>query len=492
MRKYFLILTLTFTAIAAQAGAQEYYYDYNSRCQQAYTSYLSLKINEGDALIRKEFAENPRNLMATYLADYGDFIELLFNGDPAQLKQRQNHQAERLSILARGNSSNPWYRFCRAGIQMHWAVVYGRFGEQFKAATTFRKSYLLIRENKTLFPTFAQNDLFLGVEEAVAGTIPEDYRWLAAIFGMKGNVKKGAARLSSFLDRATPTTALREEAAIYDIYLRFYLLYQQQDAANAANALPPNALNSFFQANIQLNYHNAAAAGNLLRGMMKDPAWGQFPVFEYEFANALYLNGDAACIRHFQQYTVRNKGNLYTKDALMKCALFYYLSGNQQMATEARKQIKVLGNTATDADKQAQRFAEDSNWPNAFLLKARIQTEGGNYREAIAQLKSLIPSSLRDPADKLEYYYRAGRAYEGIDEITNATRYYNLTIKEGSNRKEQFAARACLQTGLMLEKSKRKDEAIQWFKRCLSMRNHDFQSSLDQQAKAGINRLSIL
>ena len=70
-------------------------------------------------------------------------------------------------------------------------------GENFKAATTFRKSYLLLKENKKLFPDFDYNDIFLGVEEAVVGTVPDDYRWIATVFGMKGDVKRGVAKVDA-------------------------------------------------------------------------------------------------------------------------------------------------------------------------------------------------------------------------------------------------------------------------------------------------------
>jgi hypothetical protein len=63
-------------------------------------------------------------------------------------------------------------------------------------------------------------------------------------------------------------------------------------------------------------------------------------------------------------------------------------------------------------------------------------------------------------------------------------------MQQGADRKEQFAARACLQLGLLYEKQGKRDIALQYFNQCLTMRDHDFQQSIDQQAKAGINRLS--
>jgi tetratricopeptide (TPR) repeat protein len=58
----------------------------------------------------------------------------------------------------------------------------------------------------------------------------------------------------------------------------------------------------------------------------------------------------------------------------------------------------------------------------------------------------------------------------------------------GKYRPEYFAARAALQAGLIYEKRGEKDKAIEAFKNCLSLNDHDFKDSLDQRAKSGIAR----
>jgi len=43
--------------------------------------------------------------------------------------------------------------------------------------------------------------------------------------------------------------------------------------------------------------------------------------------------------------------------------------------------------------------------------------------------------------------------------------------------------------GFVYEHEGKMNDAISKYQECLNMHNHDFQSSIDQQAKAGINRL---
>jgi hypothetical protein len=43
--------------------------------------------------------------------------------------------------------------------------------------------------------------------------------------------------------------------------------------------------------------------------------------------------------------------------------------------------------------------------------------------------------------------------------------------------------------GFIYEQNNQKTKAINKFRECLSMKGHDFKNSIDQQAKAGLNRL---
>lgn len=491
--RHFLLLILILTTGMA-ANAAGYFFDYNSRCQQAYQAYLSFRINEGDELIRKEFAANPNNLMATYLADYGDFFALMFRGSKDELKRRQPYYQKRLSMLDNAADNDPWKDFTRAGIHLHWALIHGWYGDQFKAATTFRKSYLLLKSNAGRFPSFQQNNILLGVEEATAGTIPDEYKWFASILGMKGSVVNGLNRLDRFLDdNPSANTPLRSEAVVYNIYLRFYLLSQKDEVWKIVNSnnfpLSGNLFHHFIKANISLNYHKADMAFQTLKEATAMPGYSQIPSFDYEMGNALFHKLDAGCISYFNRFLSNNKIGIYSKDALMKSGLMYYLQGNMAKANELRQTIGEYGSTITDADKQAQRFSKEGSWPHMTLLQARILIDGGFNGQALTRLQQLDPNKLSGVSDRLEYAYRIGRAYEETDDFQKAVQYYQQAINTGKDLRDQFAARSALQMALIYERHNQRKEALQYFRLCLSMKHHDFQASIDQQAKAGINRL---
>jgi tetratricopeptide (TPR) repeat protein len=81
-----------------------------------------------------------------------------------------------------------------------------------------------------------------------------------------------------------------------------------------------------------------------------------------------------------------------------------------------------------------------------------------------------------------------GRIYDGLGRWNEALSAYQATIGIGAEMKEYFAARAALQAGYICEQRGDKTGAINFFEKCLSLKDHDYKNSLDQRAKAGIER----
>jgi len=454
---------------------------------------MALHFQEGRAALIREITENPYNLMPTYLSDYEDCLSLLLNADKLDYEQRKDHLDERIERLSNGDKNSPWYRFCKAGIYLHWSMIHFRFGEQFKAATTFRKSYALMKENQKLFPDFEYNKMFFGLEEAFVETIPDNYKWLASIFGMKGNVKKGMVKLSDFINTHTDKQPLRIEGVLFYVYLRFYLLSEQKQVWDFINSSKfvtrDNLLYAYVKANIALNYRKCDVAIETLKEASADKDYNNFPFLNYVMGASLLCKLDTQSIYYFNRFLKTYKGNMYEKDAWYKMALVYYLQQNMPQAEYCRRQIKKNGNALFDVDRYAARFAESSAWSPTKLLQAHLLIDGGYYSRASAILLSIPKSELSNPADRVEYYFRMGRLYDETENSEKAIEFYEYTIRIGRDRPEHFAARSALQLGMLYERSGNKTLAIEKYKECLSMRDHDFQNSLDQQAKSGINRL---
>lgn len=485
---------LFFLVIALQAYSKGYHYAYNKNCSSAYTAYLSLRPEEGKEFLKKELIADPYNLMATYIADYNDCLLLLFNGDKRDYAQLKQHLNTRLALMNRGDDNSPWHRLCKAGLHMHWAFVYLRFNEQFKAAYNFRKSYILLKENKRMFPDFAYTDIFLGIEDATIGSIPDNYKWLASLFGMKGDLKRGVGTVKKFIESHKEGDAFYAEALVYYAYMNYYLLSDKSEAWQTVNrpdfSTDKNLVNAFVKVNLAINYRKAGEAERLLKQLKGQSGYNSFPIFNYEYGYALMHKLDTNAIGKFQAFLRDYKGRIFVQDAWQKMAYMHHLSGKKAEAEYCKKKILSFEDPITDSDKQAIRFAQKSTWPNKSLLQAQLLTDGGYYAEAMTLLNTHSSGDYVSIADKLEYHFRLARANDESGNINTAVENYKKAIGIGRQREEQFAARAALQLGFLYEKQGQNDKAMMMYKDALSMKNHDFQNSIDQQAKAGINRLS--
>src|SRR5690606_28756286 len=132
----------------------------------------------------------------------------------------------------------------------------------------FRRSYLQFRENSQKFPEFPYNQLFLGLNEALIGTVPDSYKWLSNLLGLKGGVRKGTAKVTALLNM--PDASLfREEAVFYAGYLTFFLLSDKAGAWKLIERQEPddrnNLIFTFMKANLALNSNRAATAERILK-----------------------------------------------------------------------------------------------------------------------------------------------------------------------------------------------------------------------------------
>ena len=491
IRRFILLSLLAFCAIFSYA---QKVYEFNTTCQQAYLEITKLKINSGLALIEKAKQQNPDNLIPILLESYVDFYILFLNEDPKDYQTRYPKFSERIGLLEEGPKKSPFYNYCLSTVRVHRAASAIKFGKLWDAGWDFRKAYVLIKDNKKQFPDFTPNDLMYGSLQAVVGTIPKGYKWIASLFGMRGSLAEGMKTVRGFINSNDPWAKLMfNEAAFMYPYLMFYienrkeeaLLFTQQRKLDLVN----NHLHAYMAANLGINNKQSEYSKNIILNRNKSDEYLKVSVWDFElgFTKLFHLETQEA-EKYLESFLTNFKGKFYVKDAYQKLSWCYYLQGNQAKAEEVRKNILKKGATDTDADKQALKDAKSGKWPNVLLLKARLLSDGGYNNDAAALLQGKTEDDFSKEEEKLEFSYRVARIYDDLGREEDAIRNYQIAIRLGENRKEYFAARAALQIGQIYEKRGQKTLAITWYQRCLDMDDHEYKDSLDQRAKSGIAR----
>lgn len=489
-----IIFCSLFLCLITASAIADKVYDFNATCQQAYKEITSLRLSNGEKLIAQARQQNHDNLIPDLLSSYIDFFILFFNEDPSELKVRESHFDDYLDRLSDGPDSSPFYNYCRSVVLIQKACVEIKFGERWSAGWNFRKAFTSIRDNKKKFPNFLPNNMIYGPMLVVAGTIPDGYKWLAGLFGIKGSITNGMALMKTVLSGNDGYAKLFfNEASFYYCYILFYIQNQPEQTFQYITQnkfdLVNNQLLAYMAANLAINNKMNDYARNIIQNKNDSPLYMQTPIWNFEmgYVQMRSLDFDNA-IKNFDYFLSHFKGKFYVKDAYEKLAWCYYLQGNTTAANNIKQMILKKGNTDTDADKQANRNAKQDKWPNIILLKARVLSDGGYDAKALALLADKSTKDFSDATDQLEFTYRVARIYDDLHKDSAAIKNYLNTIAIGQNRTEYYASRAALQIGLIYEKQGNKATAVQYFKKCLDMPDHDYKDSMDQKAKAGIAR----
>ena len=469
-------------------------YDFSITCQQAYHEINCLKLNAGQQWINKARQENPDNLIPELLQSYIDFYILFFNEDPEEYKARKSHFDDYFDKLDEGPEASPFYYYCRATVLMQKACVQIKFGETMSAGFSFRRAFGMIKSNRKKFPSFTLNNMIYGPALVAAGVIPDSYKLLASIFGVKGSVKEGIGVIQGFVNSNDPWAKLFfNEGSFYYCYLVFYIQNKPDEAFNYIKThnldVVNNHLLAYMAANLAMNNKETELAKNIILKRNMSPEYMAAPFWDFEMGYVKLRHLETAeAEKLFESYLDHFKGKFYIKDACEKLCWCYYLDGNYGAAEKARQRLLNSGNTETDADKQASTDAKSGIIPNTLLLKARVLNDGGYNNEALTVLAGKSANDFAKMEEKLEFVYRLARIYDDLGNYDSALKTYNYTIGIGINRREYYAARSALQVAMIYEKQGKTDLAIQYYQKCLDMDDHEYKNSIDQKAKAGMAR----
>jgi tetratricopeptide (TPR) repeat protein len=475
------------------AGYGQKHFDFNPGCREAYRAIVQLRLDEGSQMLAAERKRDPDNLIPEFLSNYIDFFQLFFNEDAADYPAVKVRLERRLKSMEEGPETSPFSLFTRSVIHFQWAAIKVKLGSSLDAGLEFRRSFLESQECRQQFPSFGPALMVSGAMKVVAGTIPDGYKWLSNLLGIRGSVKEGMGELDQFLGMDDEWSGLyRDEANFYYLYLQFYILnrhdqvfsYIRQHNLDVRN----NYLYAYLYANLCINDQQSALAEQIIEGRSRVAGYLDMPVWDLEMGYASLNHLESGTPMYFERFLRRFRGRFYVKDALEKLSWYYYLKGNQAAADSLRGEVVRRGTAESDADRQALKEARSGVWPSKTLLRARLLTDGGYFKEALESLQGVSTSSFARPEERCELAYRIGRIYDGLGRRDEAISAYLTTIKTGEDLREYYAARAALQAGYIYEGKGDCERAEAFFQKCLSLKDHDYKNSLDQRAKAGIAR----
>jgi hypothetical protein len=469
--------------------------EYTTRLATAYRHILRLELDEGNRLLQEEKKINPSNKLVLLYDNYADFLKAFLTEEPARFEEFKKNAATRVSTLQREPGGSPWQQFSLAEMKMQEALLRIKFREFVSASFAIRSASKMLERNKTLYPSFLLNKKCMGLIHVAVGSVPAEYRWIAELAGMHGTVPQGIAELKGILH------AVHGDYDVYSEEILFYL-----SSIQCALSFPPSELNAtatavkpYVSKNPLLKYsyiNLCMRSGNSSEALpLVAPETGEthFPFYflDYKCGMLLLYKLDPEAENYFTSYLKKYNGVNSVRAAYQKLAWLAYLRGSTEKYFHYLEQATKNGNNFIDEDKQATAEAKEKRMPNRLLLRSRLLFDGGYYDRALAEFRNTTLQDFPMFKDQLEMTYRLARIYHSMGKEDKAIPLYRQTIRNGEKTTYYFSANSALFLGNLYENAGTKDSAAFYYKKCLDMRNHEYQNSIDQKAQAGLENLGI-
>jgi tetratricopeptide (TPR) repeat protein len=499
MNKFFLLFTiLLLSSTTGIYATDSYTYELTPPITQAYKDALSLRFDDARQQLATEQRERPNNLMIYFVENYIDFFTIFINENYTEFSKLENNKSRRLSALANGPSSSPYYLYAQAEVQLQWALARLKFEENVNAMREIKKALGMLEQNKALFPDFMANQKSLGVIHALVGTIPDNYQWAVKIVGMSGTIKQGKNEIKKVLDYAAnhPEFLFKDETLVMYTFVLLHLSNQPDEAwtviKNARMDTQANPLACFTMASVAMH---AGQNEEAIKILSKRPTGAQYMPFYYldymlGVAKLRRLDSDAGV--YIRRYLDNFKGINYIKDAYQHLAWSCLINTDITGYSYNMQNCKLMGRSIIEPDQEALETAISGEIPDITLLKARLLFDGGYYLRAEQLLNKVSSQSFANSKEQLEYLYRLGRIYHKQNKTDQALTQYTTTLQQGRSLSYYFACNAALQMGLIYESRKDYINARAYFKECLTLQPAEYKDSLHQKAKAGLNRIKNL
>ncbi|MHB1276894.1 MAG: tetratricopeptide repeat protein [Bacteroidia bacterium] len=464
---------------------------------EAYHHILALRFDKGLALLETERKKNPASPALAFISDYHFFLKSFISEDVKAFESEIAAFESRLDILEKGDNTSPYYNYCQAELLVHQAALRFKFRDYVRGANNVRDAYSLLEKNIRLYPTFKPHYKSMGMLQVLVGTVPPKFAWVTNMLGMEGDIEAGMQKINTF--RKAPylnpeTEMLKEEALFLYSFLQLHIVKEKEESWKEIEAATrdyrTNLLHCYARASVGMHCKKTDEVITTLKNRPKGEEYARFYFLDYMLGSAYLYKQDsnaAICLKIFVSLF---KGENYIKDAYRKLAWHYLCAGDETKYAVYMSLAERNGRDQVDEDKDALKEAASGVHPEPRILKARLLFDGGYYSQALAILLPLSNEKWKRSKDNVEYIYRLARTYHETREEAKAISQYLKTIELGKSQTWYFAANSSLQLGFIYEKRGQYTMASYYFKQAMNFPNDEYKTSIDQKAKAGLQRIA--
>ncbi|HZY78072.1 MAG TPA: tetratricopeptide repeat protein [Cyclobacteriaceae bacterium] len=449
----------------------------NLEVDQAYKALDKIKTNEFHKL---------------YVLSICETVDILISEDEARFQKVETKFKERLKYLSSLTGSAETL-FLQAELNLQRGFNFLNLGQEFNAVWAIRSAYNLTQECLKKYPDFVPIKKTSGVIEVMVGSVPDKYHFFMSLLGMKGSVVTGQKQLEQL---RVSESSLSTEANLLYFTIKGLINQQIEEALRGFNSIlkdsPDNRLALFLAVNMMMKNSQSEDALKLIHSLDANP--GGIPIFYIDYIRGeIHLQkGDyPQAIAAYQKFITNYKSQNFKKDSYYKISLAFHLQGKPELAKANFEKAKVTGRDVVEPDHHADAQLKEGTLPNAKILKVRLYTDGGYYKDAKELFHSIVPTDLKSKKEEVEYFYRKARLAHKTNELSAAKIFYQQTIDMSGETQWYFAPNSALQLGYIAQASRDYPLAKKYFQMALTYKKHEYKNSIDGKAKSALEQLPV-
>jgi len=491
--KFFVIFFCWISAIAPLWSQGDFYVDQQIR--DNYILITELKLDKAAAQLRAIKQKEPGHLMVLLLENYIDFYKVFIHEDLEEFKRLEQNKEIRLEKVRKGNPKSPYYRVVQAEILLQWAISRLKFEEYYTALLETRKAHGLLLENKEKYPDFLPSHKGLAMIHGVVGTIPDSYRYLLKLFtGLEGSIQEGMQEIEALKKYAVRTGDVFEpEIHAIQALICLHLVNEPEKAWQIIQAAGldyrHSALAAFMIANVARHTGRTDEAIRILEERIPQPGEMEFLYLDFMLGTNKLHRLDSDADQYLLKFAQKFGGRHYIKEAYQKLAWHaWVIKKDEKLAKAYYRQCLKKGSRLMEEDDSAHEDALILDLPYPAFLKSRLLFDGGYYRRSLDMLHS--EQKILMALDRLQFYYQKGRNLQMLNEHQEAIQSFEKVISMKDRPNAYQKCNATLQCGIICEKTGQRQKAVEYYRMVLEMSPDKYEKSLQQKAKAGLNRLA--
>lgn len=454
-------------------------------------SVAELRYADLQGLLNKERLARPDNRVPDYLEAASICVRVFFVEDEAYYEKqvdRLDALFERIEDLP---DSNPYKRVFLAELSLARAGVYGKFKHNVKAGWLFYRAYNLLKDNLNDFPDFIPTLIPYGVLQTAVGSLPEDYKSIASLFGFQGNIEEGLSmiRKAYYYSLADPKLKFHQDyfGFVY-AYVNYELETDEQVSLRTLDMkVDQSSFFAYLEAQQLLRKGETKEALEVMLNRPKGKNYLHVPYFDYYTGKIALMLGHPQAPEFLQNFLDKTKDKEHLKSTYRYLAWHHLIGGNAPKAEEYRQKILAQSESLTGSDKQAQQEAEMGF--NVYLIEARLDFDAGRYTQLV---KTLHPDKeddyCRNDIDRQEFYYRRGRALQELGFKEKALQAF-LKVQALPASATYAWGNSILQCAQIYEEKGNYNLSRNFYKKALKYKDYAFHEGVHQKARAGLERI---